>query len=286
VLVILVLSFFLMLSGFVVNTLNSSSSASRLVQRVYMKQQSYHALMSLLPHILNGIRREDKNIDTLTDPWAFPFVVETERGTLEVVVYDEDRFFNLNSLGDSKVHLEVFDRLLRLLEIDTYYSDRLLAWMGKGGHSFESEFPLKGAPLDSPYELRYIGMTDEDLYGRTVGDVSYPGLLSLVTTYSSGRININTAPKYILMALDPRIDSSVADRILEFRASKPFKKVDDIVLVEGVSFDILYRIKDIISVRSTHFRIKITVKGEEDVETTLELIYDRDRNKVVYKRLY
>lgn len=87
------------------------------------------------------------------------------------------------------------------------------------------------------------------------------------------------------MALDPRIDRTVADRIIERRISKPFKKVEDLVLVEGVTFDILYRIKGILDVRSRFFRIRESVKVG-DVETTLEVIYDRDTGKVVYKRLF
>jgi len=274
-----------MLAGFVVSSLQSSTSARRFVDEIYIKQQSYHALVSLLPYILEGLNREDTNVDTLSDPWAFPFVVESDKGRLEVTIYDEDRFFNLNSVGNSRVHRDVFERLLRLLEISPGYVDRLLSWTGKEPPNFSGEFPVKGAPMDSTYELRYIGMTDEELYGRTVGDVSYPGLLSLVTVHSSGKVNINTAPKYVLMALDPRIDSSVADKIIEFRSSKPFKRVNDLVLVEGVSFDVLYRIQSLIDVKSTSFRISATIKSG-DVETTVELVYDRSKRKLLYKRIY
>ena len=283
--VVLVLAFFLTLGGLVVSALQSSSSAERFVREVYIKQQSYHVLTSVIPYILNALRKEDASVDTLQDPWALPFLVETEKGKLEVVINDEDRFFNLNTVGDGNVQREIFERLLELLKISPGYSERLLAWIGKEPPNFQSEFPIKGAPMDSPYELRYLGMSDEDLYGKEEGDVSYPGLLSLVTTYSSGKINVNTAPKYILMALDPRIDGPLADRIIEYRSSKPFKKVDDLVLVEGFTFDILHRIRDLVDVKSTAFRIRATVKSG-DVETTLEIVYDRSRNRVLYNRIY
>jgi len=285
VLIALVLSFFVILSAYVVSSLQSASSAGRLVEKVYIKQQSYHALISLIPYVLQGLRNEDSNVDTLLDPWAFPFEVETEKGKLEVNIYDEDRFLNLNYVAKDKVYEEVFERLLQLLEISPGYTERLLAWLGKEKMSFSDKYPVKGAELDSPHELTYLGMTRKELYGRTVGNISYPGLLSLVTTYSSGKINVNTAPKYVLMALDPRIDSSLADRIIEYRSTKPFKKVEDLVLVEGMSFDILYRIRKIIDVKSTHFRIVATVKTG-DVETTLELVYDRANGRIVYKRIY
>jgi len=269
----------------VVSSFESTSSTGLYARKIYIKQQAYHALVSILPYILEGLRREDQSVDTLLDPWATPFEIETDKGKLSIVIYDEDRFLNLNYLSKDKVYREVFERLLTLLEISPGYTDRVLAWMGKGGTPFQEDYPIKGAPLDSPEELRYIGMTEEELYGRSLGDITFPGLLSLVTVHSSGRINVNTAPKYILMALDPRIDDTLADRIIEYRATKPFKKPKDLVLVEGMNFDILYRIEKIIDVKSTHFRINATVRTG-DVETTLEVIYDRSGGKVVYKRIY
>lgn len=283
--VVLVLAFFLALGGLVLNALESSSSAERAVREVYIKQQSYHVLTSVLPYILSALRSEDASVDTLQDPWAFPFVVETEKGRLEVVVSDEDRFFNLSTVAEGSVQKEVFERLLELLKISPGYSERLLAWMGRKPQNFETEFPLKGAPLDSPYELKYLGMGDEDLYGRKEGEISYPGLLSLVTTTSSGKVNVNTAPKYVLMALDKRIDASLAERIIEHRSSKPFNRVEDLVLVEGFTFDILYRIREAIDVKSTTFRIRATVRSGE-VESTLEVVYDRVKNEILYKRIY
>ncbi len=255
------------------------------MEKVYLKQQAYHALVSIMPLIVQGIKRESAQTDSLLDPWATPFEVETEMGRLTVTIYDEDRFLNLNYVGEEEIYLQVFERLLRLLEINTHHVDSLLVWLGKRQGSLWGDYPPKRAEMDSPYELAYLGMTEEDLYGRTVGDVSYPGILSLVTTYSSGKININTAPKYILMALDPRIDSALADRIIRHRSRSPFKKVDDLVLVEGVTFDILYRISKIVDVKSSHFRVTATVTTG-DAETTLEFVYDRSRDRVVYKRIY
>ena len=269
----------------VVSSFESSSRTTQFARRIYIKQQAYHALLSILPYITQALQRDDQSVDSLTDPWALPFQMETEKGTLSVVIYDEDRFLNINSLYKGKVYREIFERLLTLLEISPSYSERVLGWMGKGGMPYQEEYPLKGAPLDSVHELRYMGFSEEDLNGRTVGDVTYPGLLSLLTVYSKDRININTAPKYILMALDPRIDSAIADRIIEFRATKVFKKPQDLVLVEGVTLDILYRIQNVIDVKSSVFRILATVRTG-DVETTIELVYDRQDKKVLYRRIY
>jgi len=284
VILILVLSFFLILSAYVVSALNSVASAERFVNQIYLKQQAYHALTSLIPLIVQGLKEEDQSVDSLSDAWAMPLEVKTDKGTLTVTIYDEDRFFNLNYLLKDESYKRVFERLLTLLEIDTIYLDSVLTWLGKG-YSSTQKYPSKGAEMDSPYELIYTGFSEEDLYGKEIGSITYPGLLSLVTTYSSGKININTAPKYIIMALDPAIDSALADRIISYRQSKPFKRVEDLILVEGVTLDILYRIEKIVDVKSSHFRVIVTLKSG-DVETTLELIYDRNNDKIVYKRIY
>jgi general secretion pathway protein K len=241
--------------------------------------------MSIMPYVFQGLSQEDPSYDSLLDPWAFPFEVETDKGGLVITIADEDRFFNINYLPKDEIYRKIFSRLLEILEISPGYTERILYYMGKGGAPYEFDYPPKGAPLDSAEELRYIGLSQEELYGKKEGEISFPGLLELVTVHSSGKININTAPKYVLMALDPGIDSTVAERIIEYRTTKPFKKPQDLVLVEGVTLDMLYRIEKVIDVKSTNFRILATVRAG-DVETTLEVVYDRKKRGVVYTKIY
>ncbi len=282
--IVLVIGLFLALSYQVYETISSVSSLRNFTENIYRKQQAYHVAVSTLPFVLEALRREDQSIDTLQDRWALPFVFETEEGSIEISIYDEDRFFNLNTLPKGRIQKEIFARLLELLDISSAYVDVVLGWMGKGSAPL-SDYPPKGSALDSVEELLYMGFKKEDLYGKSYGNVSYPGLLSLVTVYSSGKINVNTAPKYVLMALDPRIDSSLADRIIAYREKKPFRNLQDLVLVEGFTFDILYRIQDVIDVKSTHFRINLTVKSKEE-ETTFEAVYDRARNRIIYLKVF
>jgi len=105
----LVLSFFLLLSGYVVSALQSATSARSFVESVYAKQQSYHVLVSF---VIKALRDEDAAVDTLLDPWTLPFEVETDRGKLTVTVYDEDRFLNLNYVESEGIYRRIFERLL------------------------------------------------------------------------------------------------------------------------------------------------------------------------------
>ena len=259
---LLVIGLFLGLAGYVVSTLESTYSAEKTVSKIYAKQQGYHALVSLVPYIKDALRREDQKVDSLMDPWAFPFEVETERGSLRVEIRDEDRFVDLRkAVRDPKLE-RVLRRVFRDLGIDPSKVDLIKNWS-------------RTREIRSVYDLLRMGFTEEEV----------SKVLEAVTVYSSGKINVNTAPKVVLKALDEDMDDIVVERITERRARRPFEKVEDLVLIEGITFDTLYRMKDLVDVRSAVFRVQATVRVG-DVETTLDLVYDRRSGKILYKRIY
>src|SRR5512136_1226764 len=68
------------------------------------------------------------------------------------------------------------------------------------------------------------------------------------TTAPKARININTAPASELETL-PRIGPKVAQRIIDFRTKNGnFKKVEEIMKVQGIGEKIYEEIKDLITV--------------------------------------
>ncbi|MGB8959783.1 MAG: helix-hairpin-helix domain-containing protein [Candidatus Aminicenantales bacterium] len=68
------------------------------------------------------------------------------------------------------------------------------------------------------------------------------------STASKARININTAPASELETL-PRIGPKVAQRIVDFRTKNGnFKKVEEIMKVQGIGEKVFDQIKDLITV--------------------------------------
>ena len=68
------------------------------------------------------------------------------------------------------------------------------------------------------------------------------------STASKARININTAPASELESL-PRIGPKVAQRIVDFRTKNGnFKKVEEIMKVQGIGEKVFDQIKDLITV--------------------------------------
>jgi len=81
------------------------------------------------------------------------------------------------------------------------------------------------------------------------------------------------------MALDPSIDETVATRIIERRQVKPFKRLSDLSLIEGIDPFVVYNIEKFADVKSRFFNIEIVVKVG-DAEVTVRVIYDREKDKI------
>ncbi|NPB07660.1 MAG: general secretion pathway protein GspK [Aquificae bacterium] len=278
---VVVLSLFLTLSYYVVQVLQTSSDLSRTFSSVYTKEKAYLMMDSALPRILKLLRREDATYDSLSDPWALPYRIETPVGEIEVLITDEDRYLNPNKLREVKGLEKAFLRLLRLLEIDPLLLEYVLIWTGQEEGSLPLELPIKRKPLDSLYEMELFWEKKEDLYGNP--REGKEGLFSFTTVFSDGRININTAPLYVLLSLDEEITPQLAKRIIQRREEEPFKRVKDLLLVEGVTLDILYRIEGMVKTKSRFFRISMSLKGEEALDLTV--VYDREKDILLYKEL-
>ncbi len=282
--IVLVLAIVLTLSYQTVSLLQSVSNADLLFRRIYTKKKQYLVLKSLTLRVIELLKKEEKSYDALTDLWARNYEFETPLGTVRAQIVDEDRFLNPNYLKKLKGLEGVFDRLFFYLEIDPEIKRRILIWTGQEEGYLDTKYPVKRAPMDSIYELELFWESKEDLYGKKGGEIQKPGLYELLTTFSDGRININTAPLFILASLDPQIDWELAKKIDERRREKPFRQVKDILLVEGVSLDAEYRIEKFTKVNSRYFRIILTLEGEGE-ETTYTVVYDREKNKIVYREL-
>lgn len=282
--IVLALLILLSLSYQTVNLLESISATDRLFRRIYIKEKQFIVLNSLTLRVIELLKKEDKSFDALTDIWARSYEFKTPLGTVSAQIVDEDRFINPNYLTKIKGLEGVFDRLLFRLDINPELKRRILIWTGQEEGYLDTRYPLKRAPMNSIYEIELFWEKKEDLYGKKKGEVQKPGLYEFLTTFSDGKININTAPLFILASLEPEIDWELAKKIDERRREKPFKRVKDILLVEGVSLDTEYRIEKFTKVRSRFFRITLSLEGEGEV-TTYTVVYDRDKDKIVYREL-
>lgn len=164
-----------------------------------------------------------------------------------VRIFNEAGRVNINSMNDrNKV---ILGNLLANLGVpgetaDTII-DSVLDWMDKDNlhrlHGAEDEYyqslpnpyKAKNAPFDTVEELLLVkGMTEEILFGTK----ERKGLIEFVTVYgSSSKINVNLAPKEVIMAL-PGMTEEIADRIISQRLVSELKSLDDVRALMGALY--------------------------------------------------
>lgn len=185
---------------------------------------------------------------SLLEPWAQPQILDTENGTLSITIEEETGKLNLNTAttpnGNSTVYTQMALRLLNRLKMSPDLTDALRDWAdendaplpGGGERSYYSTlkppYAAKNQRLETVEELALVrGFTPEVLMK----------LRPLVTVYgnsaeteSDSKINVNTAAKDVLAALDDKLSDDLIERIIDFRKTRPIKGMADFNSIPGV----------------------------------------------------
>lgn len=194
--------------------------------------------------------------------------------SLYLKMEDEEGKFFLPALVDASgaVVPEQLDRLRRMLDYatigDADTADRIAAAMDKEDkNAFDKDVPNRKF-----YTLKELlavpGITDEMYYGKQVGGIWQYGLADILSLYGSGKVNINTAPKPVLMSLSTSIGTSDVDGMVSAREQtdqdnnpKVFQNVGfDEVGRSGMTEETHSSIAGVISVRSSWFRAKMLAR--------------------------
>jgi general secretion pathway protein K len=218
----------------------------------------------------------DNQYDTLDEFWsraALPITLGD--GDVRVTIEDEERKIDLNRLmlpngnAPDERRLAVFQRLLDTLGIDRAVADAVVDWLDT------DEIPRVGGAESSHYRgLPKPYQAKNDLFD-TIGELrlvrgvtgeAYEKLRPFVTVSSSGMVNLNTAPKEVLMSLSAgtdlaeggAIDGKSADEIIEYRKDHPFTAASQIGNVSPFLGELYARtlIRNIVDVRSTYFHVR------------------------------
>jgi type II secretory pathway component PulK len=126
-------------------------------------------------------------------------------------------------------------------------------------------------PLLSLNELLFVpGMTADILYGTE----TRPGIASLVTLRSDGKINANTALPEVLALLDG-LDGNIAADLVRARETRVFTSMEDLSAVPSFPASARAQLMNVLSFTSSHFRVSFTVGFADGQKTPLEVILER-----------
>jgi general secretion pathway protein K len=235
--------------------------------------------IKLLQMVISG-----QTYTSLSDKWAVPFKQEDETGRIEITITEESGKINLNALiqpnnePDSNV-MGMLQRLGTLLQIPVSVWNALADWITTVPRAGGVESPYYKT-LNPPYSAHNGKMTTVNelslVKGFTTDMVAKLGPFVTIYANQTGSIpgqtvNVNTAPKEVLMALDSSIDSQKAERIIEQRNLAPFKTVGEL----SSRVDPLLATITGVTCQGTVFRI--TARGfVKDAARTVEAVVRTD----------
>ncbi len=261
------------------------------VQRTLQQEQLFFISDIGIEAVKNILSQDKNGYDGYDEMWAKPIPIEIEEGSLSILIIDQERYLNPNILindNEEELYFNTLRRLFFLANIDDYILYNIRDWIDKdttssGGEEDYIDYPAKNDVIDTIDELLLIkGVTKEFFYGDEKNGII--GLKYILSPYSNGKVNVNTAPSIVLMALDERIDASLAQDIIAYRKEHPFKTINDLNLA-GVSGDIIYNIKDkkrLVDVKSQNFLVKINI-NLGDREYKLTALLEKRAGKITEK---
>ena len=213
-----------------------------------------------------------------SDKWSAPFKLDDETGSIEITASEESSKINLNNLVlpdgtiDEKFTLKALKQLGKRLQVPDECWGALADWLDtddlpqSGGaetsfyKTLKPPHSAKNAKLSSLAELSLIKGFTPNIIEK---------LRPFVTIYASPTgININTAPKEVIAALDESIDDRLAERIIEERKLKPFRPSADLGRVDGKLSQVL---TGRIGFKGSLYRI-ISVGVVRDTSRTVEAV--------------
>jgi general secretion pathway protein K len=187
---------------------------------------------------------------SLLDKWAQPQAYDAGEGTVTLTIEEESGKLNLNTATSPNGTFSAASgsqmalRLLKKLQLSPDLADALMDWAD------ENDAPLPGGAETSYYSSLKLPYAAKNARLETVDELALlkgftPEVISklrpLVTVYGSARddesvtkINVNTAPREVLAALDDRMSDTLVDRILEYRKTKPIKNLLELNSIPGV----------------------------------------------------
>lgn len=223
---------------------------------------------------------------SLSDKWSEPIKLDDEVGSIVITISEESAKINLNDLvadnGEYKDFISgALKRLGRRLQMSEELWGSLADWLDSneeprsGGvessyyRSQKQSYNARNGKLATLTELTLVKGFTPELFGK---------LRPFVTIWSdqpgaSAKININTAPKEVLAALDDGLDDRSAESILERRRLTPFKSTGELSQVPGLDAGVVARLagSSWITVKGSLFRIR-SVARVKDAGRTVEAV--------------
>ena len=299
-LIMAIVAVFLM-SVAVLQTRAGVDLALQIAVNTAQETQALYLARSGLALVREAIAEDDPEVDSYKDDWAAANdlgpVPIAEVGWAVGKVFDEEGKFNILDLVNDDGEVDdntalAAERLLDLLLILGLSEDRageivdsMIDWMdydervtGAGAEdayyaALPAGYTCPNGPPDSVDDLALVKGIGPVLLYQGEGEI--PPLADYVTVYGGRkggdlfrRVNLNTAPVEVIMALDPLMDRDLAEEIVASRGEEDFKNAAQVKDVPGFPGEEYFSnyLAPLVDVSSSHFSARIV--GETPVASS------------------
>ncbi|HSI57724.1 MAG TPA: type II secretion system minor pseudopilin GspK [Ideonella sp.] len=248
------------------------------------------------------LREDNKTVDALTEPWATgladirlsTFLAADKDNNssadpgidafLSGTITDAQSRYNLHNLIEddeetATLELQNLQRLCEVLGLPAETATRIAAGM-RGAEAAEADLdedatPAAGAPLppQRPSQLTWLGLDAETVRRLSPFVVMLPDV---------AKVNINTAPPEVLMAVLPGLDRASAERLVQARQRTAFDTLDkaQALLPESI------KLKDskYLQLNTTYFEITGQLRYENLTLRELSLVRRNGTDVTVLRR--
>jgi general secretion pathway protein K len=224
---------------------------------------------------------QGKEYTSLTDAWAAPIKLDDETGTIEISITEESGRICINDLIQPNGAFEPPDILVALKRLGTRLQITENVWYALADWMDSDDSPRSNGAETPYYQTLKPPYASHNAKLATIAELSLvkgfspesiAALRPFVTIYFDhtvaviSPVNINTASKEVLSALDEGIDDRMAERILEERRLQPFKTLGELSRIAGGE-TIANKLGRIASVKGTLFRITSVARVKETART-------------------
>jgi general secretion pathway protein K len=222
----------------------SSANQINALRADYLARSGVNVGLGLLAQDARNDALSQQAYDGLDEVWAMPFPpLPVEGGTASLSIVDETRKLNINqlvNLNNGAVNVafsQMLERLFQAIGVPPEILPAIIDWLDRD--NVESQGGAEATyymGLVPPYEPRNGPMpTIADLRMiRGIDDATFMRLRQFLTAAPESKVNVNTAPPEVLIALLPELANqpSLLQTVLEQR---PFRNLADLTKVLGPS---------------------------------------------------
>jgi general secretion pathway protein K len=193
-----------------------------------------------------------------------------DAGRVKLSIEDEQGKVALNQMVAQNGELvperfELFRRLLKTLGLQDELAFAVADWIDadaaprEGGA--ESDYYKELKPAYAPKNSALYSV-EELLLVKGFDAETVKRLKPFVTVYTDGLININDAPREVIMALDDEISADMAESVIQARETSPFESAAKIREIQGFGA-LEVGLEGRLTTKSSTFRIEGTAESGE-----------------------